>query len=61
MNDVSLIQVAICISQQLAATHAAFQYTPGEMPPYGYVSMHEPPPYADTVFSDKQPLTGLLA
>jgi len=51
-------KVAIQISEQLAATHAAFQYNPNDMLPYGYVQMQEPPPYADTVISDKAPLTG---
>ncbi|VDN42159.1 unnamed protein product [Gongylonema pulchrum] len=47
-------KVARQIGEQLSTTHVAFHY--GDIP-YGYVPMPQPPPYADTVLTDKQPLT----
>uniref|UniRef100_A0A914WET4 Uncharacterized protein n=1 Tax=Plectus sambesii TaxID=2011161 RepID=A0A914WET4_9BILA len=49
------------IAQQIGAqlaTQVAFQY--GDIP-HGYMGLPDPPPYADTVISDKHPLTLSLA
>jgi len=51
-------KVAMRIDAQLRATQVAFHY--GDIP-HGYMGMSDPPPYADTVISDKHPLTSSIA
>jgi len=49
-------KMARLIGDQLRTTQTAFHF--GDLP-YGYLVASDPPPYADTVISDKQPLTSM--